>query len=770
MTMTTVGKAYPRVDAFDKVTGAAKYTEDLCPTHALHAKILHSTIANGLVRRIATEKAAALPGVVAVFTCFDVPEQVFGTAGHPWATDPGRRDIADRQLLNRRVRCYGDDIAVVVAVDELTANRALKLLQVDYEEYPVTLTPEQALAPGAADIHEEFPGNLLKKQEYNWGDWQQATSEPGLLCAAGHYTTGPVQHCHMETATSFAWQEGDKLVIVSSTQIPHIVRRVVGQALGLPWGKVRVIKPTVGGGFGNKQDVLTEPLNGWLAKQLPGKVIRLTLSREEVFAATRVRHPIAISIEAWARPDGTLVARSYNAVSNQGAYASHGHGIVANGVNAFRDMYRQEGALRQEAVTVYTNALTAGAMRGYGIPQETFATEANMDDLALALGMDPIQLRLKNIMEQGFADPLTGITCHSSALAQCIAKGADLLDWQTKRRSYTHQTGPLRRGVGMALFCYKTGVYPISMETAAARMVLNQDGSAQLQMGATEIGQGADTVFCQMAAEVTGMEMANIHIVSNQDTDVAPFDSGAYASRQTYVSGGAVKKTAGLFAAKLVEAAAALTDFPADALQIRGRAIIEKHSEQIVISLEELAQETFYSLSNSQHLTAEATYQCKDNTFAFGCSFAEIEVDLPLGQIKVVQAINVHDSGRLINPALAAAQVHGGMSMSLGYGLSERLLYAADGRLQNGNLLDYKLPTALDTPDLTALFVETDDPTGPFGNKALGEPPALSMAPALRNALLHATGVKVNDLPLEPQKLIALFREAGLLEGGNAHV
>ncbi len=770
--MGEIGRSIPRLDAKDKVCGTAKYTEDLCPAYALTAKIYHATVANGWVKRIDIEKALAVAGVVAVFTCMDVPQLPFATAGHPWSTDPGHRDVADRLLLNRRVRFYGDDIAVVVAVDEIAAARGLRAIQVEYEEEPAALTPEQAMdmaAAGASPLHEQFADNILGRSQYQEGEWPCSTK--GLIAAKGRYVCQGVQHCHLESAVSFAWQEGDKITLVSSTQIPHIVRRVVGQALGLPWGKIRVIKPYIGGGFGNKQDVLTEPLNAWLAQKLPGRTIKLCLSREEVFFATRIRHPMTIDIETLADRQGVLVARSYSAVACQGAYASHGHGVTANGMTAFRDMYRQSQALRQQAITVYCNAPAAGAMRGYGIPQETFATEANMDDLALALGMDPIDLRLKNMMEPGFQDPVTGITCHSSGLKECLRQGAAIIDWQSKRQAYVGQTGPRRRGVGMALFCYKTGVYPLSLETSSARMTLNQDGSIQLHLGATEIGQGGDTVFAQMAAEACGMDTADIHVVSFQDTDVAPYDSGAYASRQTYVTGMAIQKTARLLSEKILAYAADLSGIAAGDLRIQGRDVVKQDDGQPVISLAALAEEAFYSLENSEHISAQTTNHCRSNTFAFGCSFVEIEVDMPLGQIQVLQAVNLHDSGKLINPALAKAQVHGGMSMALGYGLSERLIFhPQSGKMLNGNFLDYKLATALDTPDLQAAFVETQDPTGPFGNKALGEPPALSLAPALRNALLHATGVKINQLPLEPQRLTAAFRQAGLLEGGEDHV
>ena len=423
--------------------------------------------------------------------------------------------------------------------------------------------------------------------------------------------------------------------------------------------------------------------------------------------------------------------------------------------------------LEADAYTVYTNISTGGAMRGYGIPQLDFAMECHMDDLAAAIGMDPIELRLKNCMKLGYIDPGTGITCYSSGLVECIQKGKEYIRWEEKRKAYQGQTGDLRRGVGMAMFSYKTGVYPISLETASARLVLNQDGSVQVHMGATEIGQGADTVFTQMAAETVGLQEENVHIVSMQDTDVAPFDTGAYASRQTYVSGMALKKAALEFKAKILDYAEYLLGRPADTLDILDGWIVPAGSGEMLLSLGDLAMNAFYSLDRSVHITAEATHQCKTNTFAFGCCFAEVEVDIPVGKVRVLDIINVHDSGVLINPKLAEAQVHGGMSMGLGYALGEQLLFDAKGRPLNANLLDYKLPTAMDTPELHAAFVQTVDSSAPYGNKALGEPPAIPVAPAIRNAVLHATGVAVDSLPMSPQKLVEAFMQAGLIDKGG---
>ena len=760
-----IGNNMTRVDAFDKVTGSAKYTADLEPQGLLAAKVIRSTIANGVVKSFDLEEALKVPGVVKIVTCFDVPDIQFPTPGHPWSVETAHQDIADRKLLNTRVRVYGDDIAAVIAEDDIAAARAARLVKVEYEEYAPLLTVKDAMAEGATRLHDEKPGNVIAHSSFVVGEgtYGEAVKEEGLVEIEKDYRTQSVQHCHIETPISFAYMEKGRIIVTTSTQIPHIVRRVISQALGLPMGRIRVIKPYIGGGFGNKQDVLYEPLNAFLTTQVGGRGVRMEISREETLGCTRVRHAIEFKVKAAARKDGTLVARKLEAYSNQGGYASHAHAIVANSSNEFKQIYKDEKVLESDAWTVYTNLATGGAMRGYGIPQAAFAAECMADDLALALHMDPLEFRKKNCMRPGYVDPHTHVKCNTYGLAECMEKGREFIRWGEKRREYENQTGPGRKGIGMAIFCYKTGVYPISLETASCRMILNQDGSMQLQMGATEIGQGADTVFTQMAAEVTGITEDKVNVLSTQDTDVSPFDTGAYASRQTYVSGMAVKKTGAIFKEKILDYAAYMLEKPQDTLDVRDNHIVDKETGKQLLPMEDLATTAFYSLDRSVHITAEATSHCKTNTFATGVCFAEVEVDMPLGKVKVTNIVNVHDSGKLINPKLAAAQVHGGMSMGLGYGLSEELLFDAKGRPLNDNLLDYKLPTAMDTPDLNALFVELDDPTGPFGNKALGEPPAIPVAPAVRNAVLNATGVAVDSLPMDPQKMVKHFKEAGLI-------
>ena len=761
-----VGKSITRVDAFDKVTGRTKYTDDLCDAGAYVAKIVHSTIAHGKVLSVDTSEAEKIEGVVKIVTCFDLGQyrNYFPTAGHPWSTDVSHQDVADRLLLTDEVKFYGDDVAAVIAENEVTANQALRAIKVEYEEYPVVTDVLEAMKDGAPQIHKDYPNNILKHTSLSRGNYAEAIKEEGLTVVDRWYNTEPVQHCHIENFICYAYAEGKRITIVASTQIPHIARRVVGQALGIPWGDVRVIKPYIGGGFGNKQDILYEPLCAFLSLQVGGHLVKLDCSREETFFANRTRHGIKFHIISHVRKDGTYAARKIEAFSNQGAYASHGHSIAAKGLGAFPQLYPCDN-VEGDAYTVFTNRPVAGAMRGYGIPQAMFAVESHTEDVAKIMGIPPIDFRLKNLMPQGYKDAFSKNENYYDTFRQCIEKGKAYMDYDNRVKELSKQTGRVRTGIGMAAFWYNTAVWPISLESSSSRMVLNQDGSVTLQLGETEIGQGADTAFSQMAAEVLGISTDEVHVVSNQDTDITPFGTGSYASRQTYVGGFSISKTAGLLKQKILDYAYILTNMPLAITDIKNSMIIRTTDNRELISLRDLATEALYSLSDSRHITAESTAQIKSNAYSFGCCFAEVEVDIDMCKAKLTKIINVHDCGKLINPALAKAQVEGGMSMGIGYALSEvQLVDKKTGKVLNDNLLDYKLSTCMDHPHLETAFIENPEPTSPFGTKSLGEPPVCPVAPAIRNAIMNATGVGVNELPLRPEKLYEYFDKAGLLK------
>ena len=759
-----VGKSVARVDAFDKVTGRAKYTDDLCDSNALIVRVVRSKIAHGFVKSMDISEALQVPGVVKIITCFDVPNIPFPTAGHPWSVEKAHQDVADRLLLNRHIRYYGDDIAAVIAENDVAAVQAMRKVKVEYEELPFVLDPLEAMKDGAPQIHDEFPNNILKHTDVRIGNYAEAIKEPGLICIDKWYTTQTVQHCHIENHIAYAYQESGKIVIVSSTQIPHIVRRTVGQALGVPWGDVRIIKPYIGGGFGNKQDTLYEPLVAYCSMQVGGRLCKLDVPREDTFASNRVRHAIKFHIISWVRPDGSFAARKLECYSDQGAYASHGHSIVAKGMGCFAQMYPCPN-IEADAYTVYTNKSVAGAMRGYGIPQTMFAYESHTEDICKALNLDPIEFRYKYIMPKGFTDGFSKNVNYYDSFRECMDEAIRRTDFWQKHEAYRNQTGPVRKGIGLACFWYNTAVWPISLEHSSCRMVMNQDGSIQLQVAETEIGQGADTAYAQMASTALGLKSYHeVHVISNQDTDVTPFGLGAYASRQTYVVGFAITQTARILKEKVLDYAHELCRMPVEILDIVDSNVVRKTDGAVQVSLKDLATEAFYSLSHCVHLTAESTYQIKSNAYSFGCAVAEVEVNIPLCKVKLLNLTNVHDCGKLINPALAEAQVHGGMSMAIGYGLNEILRFdEKTGKPLNNNLLDYKLSTIMDHPHLDCAFIENPEPTSPFGTKALGEPPATPGAPAIRNAILQATGVTLDDLPMNPHLLYKRFCEEGLI-------
>ena len=667
------------------------------------------------------------------------------------------------KLLNAHVRYYGDDVAVVIAEDEVAAVQGMRAVKIEYEEYPFVLDVQEAIGKTEHPIHDEHPDNVLAHSGIHNEHFEEAIQEPGLVKVDGWYNSPMVQHCHIEPHICFAYMENGRITIVSSTQIPHVCRRICGQALGIPWGNIHMIKAYVGGGFGNKQDALYEPLCCFLTTQVGGRCVKLDCTREETFINNRVRHPIRSHITSWVRPDGTFAARRLEAYSDQGAYGSHGHSIVAKGMGCFPQLYPCD-IVEAESYTVYTNKPTGGAMRGYGIPQAMWAVECHTDDVARAIGMDPVEFRRKNLMKKGFYHEFSKNELYFDTFNECMDKAIAYIDYYGKLKKYQNQTGPVRRGIGCSVFWYNTAVYPISLETSSCRMVLHPGGRIVFQCGETEIGQGADTVQAQMVADAVGVLASDVTVESCQDTDITPFGTGVYASRGTYVAGFSIRQTGEIFRKKILDVASKMTRMPAYNLDLEDGKITRNTDGRYMLSLADVAEYAQYTTDGSQHITAESTYQIRSNAFSFGCTFAEVEVDIPLCKAKLIDIVNVHDAGKLINPALAEAQVHGGMSMAIGMGLTEEMLFdQRTGKPLNDNLLDYKLSTFMDHPHLEAEFVENYEPTSAFGAKALGEPPTCSPAPAIRNAILQATGVAVNDAPVNPHRMFDAFTEAGLI-------
>ncbi len=760
-----IGKSIPRIDALEKATGRALYTDDFQMPGALVAKCVRSTIAHGRVKSIDIQSAQALAGVVSTFTYEDVPSIPFATAGHPLNLDPAHEDVADRLILTRNIRFYGDEIAVVVAESEKIAQEALELVRVEYEGYEPLMTPERILAPGAREIH-KGSGNMAGESAFQCGgDVPKALLDSDFLLKAD-YQTRMVQHCQLENHSVLAhMKDGNRITLVTATQIPQIVRRIVGKALSLPWHQVRVIKPHVGGGFGNRQDVVLEPLAAFLTLKLGGRPVRIALNREESFGCTRARHPFHIHMTTGVKQDGTLTANQINAVSITGGYASHGHGVAAAGSAKACSLYPR-GAIDYKGRTLYANMPVAGAMRAYGAPQTLYAIECNMEDAAREIGMDSVRFRLKNVAVEGDVNPLTKKPLLSCGIKACLTKGREWIGWDEKKRHYADwKQGPIRKGLGVACFTFGSGTYPVCVEIAGVRLVLNPDGFISLQAGAVEIGQGSDTVAVQMVSETVGVPCSRIQLASTHDTDFLPFDTGAYASRQSYVLSNALLKASQEFKTKILKYASMITNISEANLDIKDGIVV--HAGEMspgVISLEDLARNAYYHKEQGGQITTDVSHKTTTNAPCFGCTFVDVTVDIPLCRVHINDIINVHDSGVILNPVTAQGQVQGGMAMGIGAALYEELrVDRKTGYVYNNSFSDYKMPTALDVPHMGCEFVETFEPTSGYGNKALGEPPVISPPPAIRNAILDATGVAINELPLTPQTLFRHFRRAGLV-------
>ena len=768
-----------RIDGLMKVTGQAKYVEDLVPKDALHVKIVHSTIANGLVKKIDSEQALQMPGVEMVLTCFDVPNNFFATAGHPLSLDPKHADIKDKLILENRVRYYGDDVAAVVADTPLHALLAAEKVQVEYEEFLPMMTPEVAIG-NSCILHEFRSNNELARMDFTidcngnvsfyTADFSVENEIAGKADMVGdHYSVPAVHACHLENNGCFAYMEGTKMIVVSCNQVPHTLRRNVAEAINMPIGSVKIIKPFIGGGFGNKQDTMYEPLVALISKRLGGRPVSLQLTREETFINTRTRHAFDMDMFTEVDYDGSILRKGLRINSNGGAYAAHGHAVAAYAITNNFQTYTTKGEQIGESSTAYTTRPSAAAMRGYGIPQLAFAMESQMDDIALSHGWDPIDFRMQNAMTNDFIDPFDKFAVKSNGARACMQKAREMSGWDEKRRTYTEfnlSSKEIKKGIGMALFSYKTGVYPLQIENGACRIMMNEDGTATIQVGATELGQGSDTIFCQIVSEITTIPENRLTLISSQDTDISPYDNGAYASRQTYVSGGAVKKAAEILKEKLIDRAAMILGIPAEGLKLVNEKVVTPDGQERMSIAAICSHMNFVNDQRTltEHITSEATYTAHNICFSYGVSIIDLEVDVPIGKVRINKVYSVHDSGQIINPQLAAAQLHGGVGMGIGYALGEQMIFdEKTGRPLNNNFLDYKIPTSMDVPEIETAFIETYEPSGPFGNKGLAEPPLIPQAPSIRNAILHATGVKLYALPMNPQNLVHVFRKAGLL-------
>ena len=768
-----VGKRETRVDGPGLVAGTAQFTDDIELRGMLHAKILTSPHAHARIRRIDASRARALPGVACVLTHADVPRIPYSTAGQN-EPEPSPYDVF---MLDTKVRFVGDRVAVVAAESVDLAERALELIDVEYEVLPAVFDPEEALRPGAPIIHDEpdckhvfdASRNLAAHLEVTLGDPDGAFATADHVFS-GTYRVQAVQQCSIEPHISIGYLDDQgRLVLRTSTQVPFHCRRVVARVNQLPPGKLRVVKPRVGGGFGGKQEILNEELVAALTLRTR-RPVRLEYTRREEFASSRSRHAVLVHLRTATSADGRILANEMRAVANTGAYGTHGMTVLSCTGSKTLPLYRCPN-LRFVADIAYTNLTVAGAFRGYGGPQGYFALESHIDEVALGLGLDPLQFRLQNAIRTGDPDPLAvalgegkeGLprTVQSCGLPLCIERGAASIGWERRRggsfetpdpQAVTSGRPTRRRGIGMAIAMHGTSIPGDDM--GAASIKVNEDGTFNVLCGATDIGTGSDTVLAQIAAEVLGVETRAILLYA-ADTDMTPFDVGAYASSTTYISGRAVQRAAEVVRAELLDIASDLLG--ERAVELQGGFARAASGECVAIT--EVARASLYGPRKRQ-IQGAASKLSEDSPPPFAATFAEVEVDLETGAIQVLHLAQAVDCGVAINPMQAEGQVEGGTAQALGYALYEDMRYDAAGRLLNPSFADYKIPSALDMPRLTVHLVPTEEPSGPFGAKSIAEIPLDGPAPAIANAVRDALGIRLDALPMTPERVWQALRTA----------
>jgi 4-hydroxybenzoyl-CoA reductase subunit alpha len=770
----------PRLDTPDKATGRAAFIDDMHLPGMLHAALLQSPLPHARIARIDTSRAEKLVGVQAVITAADAGDIQYGVS-------PARYD--ETVFARERVRYVGDEIAAVAAVDRETAAEAISLIEVEYEELPAVFTVEEALAEGAPQLHEPFPGNLCAEVHQEFGDVDAA------LQRCDHVVTTTFRNKRQDGAfieppgCIAMFDLAGRLTLYSSTQVPHYVQRTVAMVLGLPVGSVRVVKPYVGGGFGIKASANTGELAACLLARKTGRPVKFIYDREQVFMLCRARHGFVHKMTTGVKNDGTLLALHHECFLDGGAYASFGIATVYYAGSLLGGPYKLPN-MKYDGYRVYTNKPACGAQRGHGGVAARAAWEQQLDMLAEKLGMDPVELRLKNMMEAG------DVTCNdlnmsSLGMRECLEAVKEGSDWSAKKGRL-----PRGRGIGMACGFFVSGAgYPIYRSDTyhcTAMVKLTEDGGTVLvQTASAEIGQGSDTAFGMIAAEALGVPLASVRVISG-DTDLG-VDLGAYSSRQTLMTGHAVKEAAESVKRQVLEVIAAELDVPAQELDLRGGYVnfpsgpvdftnlrqryIKEHRgwtdnpDDDRLTFREasrmayLARGTIVGTGKYKPPVLGGKYKgaAVGTSPAYGCSaqVVEVSVDEQTGKVIIEKITDAHDCGRAINRTSVEGQMEGSISMGMGEALFEEVKFDEGGRVINCDLAEYKLVTSLEMPPVKTIIVESNEPNGPFGAKEVGEGAIMPTIPAILNAVYDAIGVRMFELPLTPERVFMAIRKTG---------
>ncbi|HNX16544.1 MAG TPA: molybdopterin-dependent oxidoreductase [Bacilli bacterium] len=765
--LKVVNKKTPSVDGHAEMMGRPVYTDDYAPHGALVCKMLRSPHAFAHIKNIDTSKAESLNGVKCVLTYKNVPHVAMSRAGQG---APAPSPI-DKFILDEYVRYVGDEVACVAAINERTAEDALKLIEVEYEvlepvlDYKTAYRNKNIIHPedGISQAFEmgfRPKENVAATYEMEIGDTEKVLSQCDVVIE--HTAESQAQaHSMMEPHCSNArLDDHNRLVIYSCTQTPFHMRRILTKTLGLPLNQVRIVKPRVGGGFGGKQAFHCEFFVA-LVTLRTGLPSRMVYTREEVFSSSYTRHPMMITMKIGASKDGIIKAIDCRALSDTGAYGEHALTVFMIVGSKVLPLYNKVEAVKFGGRVVYTNHVSSGAFRGYGAIQGNYVLETAIDVLAEKLHMSPIELRLKNSMKEGETSPIfevmgegtkgTPMIMESCKLPYCIERGAELIGWDKKYPRV--QVGPHTiRSVGMAIAMQGSGI-PF-MDMGSSSIKLNDDGSYVVTSGATDIGQGSDTVITQIVAEELMTTVDKVTIYSS-DTDLTPFDVGAYASSTTYVSGNAALKAAQQMKDRLIKEAARILEVEEEDIDFNGSVFKAKKKE---LTLPELARQITYSKDMKQVSVTES-YFGHVSPPPFMAGYAEIEIDTETYEYKLLNYVSVVDCGTTINPMLARGQVEGGIVQGYGMASCEAVLYNSQGKLLSNSFSTYHIPTHKEIDKLTTEFADSYDPTGPFGAKSVGEigidtPPAV-----ICNAIYNAVGVRINDLPITPEKIMRALKE-----------
>ena len=764
-----IGKNIGKIDAMALATGQPLFTDDISFPNTLHIKILYSPHAHAIIEDIDTSEAEKIPRVKLILTYKNTPQVLHTTAGQ-WWPEPSPYDTC---MFNKKVRYVGDRVAAVAAETEEIAYEALKHIKVNYKKLPAVFDPEEAMKEGAPVIHDEegISGvynpkrNIVSHIEVKAGDIEKGFEESDVV-VEDTFEMQYAQHCPIEPHATITYlDEYGRLVIRTSTQVPFHVRRIVAQVLEIPVQNIRVIKPRIGGGFGVKQEIILEEISAFVTLKTH-RPARLVYTREEEFVSSRTRHPMKVTVKIGAKKNGIFNAIKMYALSNNGAYGTHGLTVTSNTGSKTLPLYNKAPNIEFIADVAYTNLPVAGAYRGYGATQGYAALEQVVDEIAEKLGMGPAEIRKINHIKVGETSPIfkalgegrEGVTQYiqSEATDKLLELGTKEIGWYEKIRKPAKEATKVR-GIGMALLMQGSGIPLIDM--GAATIKLNEDGSFNVLYGGTDIGTGLDTVVAQIVSETLGVKPEQI-IVYAADTDVTPFDKGAYASSGTFISGGAVYNAALKVREQILEVTKEIFgEFNTkDFILKDGFVISEKSGKKV--SLSEIAYQTLY-LKKQQQIMATSSFVSDSSPPPFAAHFIEIEVDKETGIITPIKYVAAVDCGVAINPELAKGQIIGSIVNGIGYALTEEYKFSQTGKLINSNFMEYRIPSSRDIPDIKTILVETYEPKGPYGAKSVAEININGPIPAIGNALYNALGIRIHKLPYTPEKVLEALKNKG---------